>query len=144
MLIVPKANSQGVKIPYLGVYNTGNTNARVHSGENYLRIYRGVDTGSIKSYRTLEITDHDYDIIYSYFTYGDYVIIAGRVNGPFSAVITLTECEPDFVNSELSCFPTHKTTTVAEGLVGVTHSNQYYEIDTKNRKISVAKLVGEF
>lgn len=57
MFITEKSSSTGTPTPYLVVYDTGNTNAKEHRGNDQLRVYRNVDIGKIRYYKLLQVND---------------------------------------------------------------------------------------
>lgn len=145
MFISEKSGSTGSPTPYLVVYDTGNTNAMTHRGNDMIRVYRNIQLGKLKFYKVLKVDDHEYDIVYNMFPYHQSIIISGRVNGPTSTIVTLAQCSLNFTKDVVTCSDKLKATTVTEGMVGLDFTqNQYYEINTQTKTINIAELSGDF
>jgi hypothetical protein len=146
MFITRKASTTSSEsTPYLTVYDAGNTNSMVHRGNDQVRVYRNMEIGKLRFYKLLQIDDHNYDIVYNMFPHKNSIIIAGRVNGPQSSIISLAQCVIDFTKRVLTCNPEVKATSVTEGMVGLTvTTDQYYEINSETNTITISKLRGNF
>jgi hypothetical protein len=144
-MFITKTGSGSSSTPYLTVYDSGNTNSKTHRGNDQVRIYRNIEIGALKFYKLLKVDDHQYDIVYNMFDYEGSIIIAGRVNGPTSGIVTLAQCGIDFTNKVLACNKDLKTTSITEGMVGLTFAtNQYYEINSETGTIQICNLKGSF
>lgn len=143
-IVMTEKSSTNGTTPYLVVYDSGNTNAVEHRGNDQLRVYRNVDIGKLRHYKLLQIDDHEYSIVYTIFPYKQSLVLAGRVKGATSSIITLAHCSLNFKQSVVSCDAKLRGTTVTKGIAGLNTSGLYYEINSETKKITVANLKGNF
>ena len=141
MKIIQNPQSSNSESEYLVVYDQGFSRHRKTTENQQFRLFAGLESGSIV-YRGLVQLPLKLEAFYDIFPYQTGFIITGRQQLR-SEVIALTSCRVDASRKVAQCTNRYQYTSVTNGWVGLTNTDQFVTLNIDNQLLQVYDVEGD-
>lgn len=129
---------------YLIVYDQQNLNAKTTLQNNYVRVFRNVDSGDLKYLNLFQENALNMTAYYDFDSYEGSILLTGR-SSQTPDYLSMGICKVDISQTTLSCNPTLKFTIIKNGKIGVIEEeNIFYQFNVDSKEIDISSLQGRF
>lgn len=129
----------GISEQYLITYDQEDSFNPTPPKDNfYLRVYRNVESRTLKYLTTLTVDDSQLSSLYRVYDFNRAILIEGKSSS--SQNLMLSECVINVSSEFVRCFSHPLDTGVVSGLAGVDHHGNYYTVDVQKKTLQIFKI----